>query len=28
MKNLFGGFLMAMLGGAVSIGIYKYTEPQ
>ena len=28
MKNLFGGFLMAMLGGAVSVGIYKYTEPQ
>ena len=28
MKNLFGGFLMALLGGAVSVGIYKYTEPQ
>ncbi|MFT6166393.1 MAG: Do/DeqQ family serine protease [Vicingaceae bacterium] len=26
MKNLFGGFLMALLGGAVSVGIYKYTE--
>lgn len=28
MKNLFGGFLMALMGGAVSVGIYKYTEPQ
>lgn len=28
MKNLFGGFLMALLGGAVSVGIYKYTETE
>ena len=28
MKNLLGGFLMALLGGVVSVGIYKYTEPQ
>jgi Do/DeqQ family serine protease len=28
MKNLFGGFLMALLGGVVSVGIYKYTETE
>lgn len=28
MKNLMSGFLMALLGGAVSVGIYKYTEPK
>ena len=28
MKNLFGGFLMALLGGTVSLGIYKSIEPQ
>ncbi len=28
MKNLFGGFLMALLGGTISLGIYKSIEPQ
>lgn len=28
MKKLMSGFLMAMLGGAVSLGLYKYAEPE
>ena len=28
MKNLFGGFLMALLGGVVAIGILEYNETQ
>lgn len=27
MKKLMSGFLMALLGGVVSLGLYKYTEP-
>lgn len=28
MKKLMNGFTMALLGGVVSLGIYKYTEPK